>query len=136
MASLGEISPRDARTQAQMDVLLRAEGIRRDKNLDYSCGVFDDDGSLIAAGSSFKNTLRCLAVSSEHRGEGLMNQVVSHLLEREIQQAMRLLMKGKTCFVIAHRLSTIQNADMILVLDKGDVVEAAALKEIFGDALP
>ena len=86
MASLGEISPRDARTQAQMDVLLRAEGIRRDKNLDYSCGVFDDDGSLIAVGSSFKNTLRCLAVSSEHRGEGLMNQVVSHLLEREIQQ--------------------------------------------------
>ena len=69
-----------------MDVLLRAEGIRRDKNLDYSCGVFDDDGSLIAVGSSFKNTLRCLAVSSEHRGEGLMNQVVSHLLEREIQQ--------------------------------------------------
>ena len=86
MASLGTISPRDARTQAQMDALLRAEGIRRDKNLDYSCGVFDEDGALIAAGSSFKNTLRCLAVSSEHRGEGLMNQVVSHLLERQTEQ--------------------------------------------------
>jgi [citrate (pro-3S)-lyase] ligase len=69
-----------------MDELLRAEGIRRDKNLDYSCGVFDEDGALIAAGSSFKNTLRCLAVSSEHRGEGLMNQVVSHLLEKQMER--------------------------------------------------
>ena len=43
--------------------------------------------------------------------------------EREIQRAMRELMKGKTCFVIAHRLSTIQNADLILVLNQGDVVE-------------
>ena len=86
MASLGMISPRDAGTQAQMDALLRAEGIRRDKNLDYSCGVFDEDGALIAAGSSFKNTLRCLAVSSAHRGEGLMNQVVSHLLEKQMER--------------------------------------------------
>ena len=43
--------------------------------------------------------------------------------EREIQQAMRKLMEGKTCFVIAHRLSTIQHADLILVLNRGDVVE-------------
>lgn len=43
--------------------------------------------------------------------------------EREIQKAMRELMKQKTCFVIAHRLSTIQNADTILVVDHGDVVE-------------
>ncbi len=81
--SLSEISPRDTRTQAQMDELLLQEGIRRDRNLDYSCGVFDD-GELIACGSSFHNTLRCLAVSSEHRGEGLMNQVVSHLMERQV----------------------------------------------------
>lgn len=86
MASLGEILLRDTRTQAQMDELLQDEGIRRDKNLDYSCGVFDEDGALIATGSSYKNTLRCLAVSSEHRGEGLMNQVVSHLLEKQMER--------------------------------------------------
>ncbi len=43
--------------------------------------------------------------------------------EQEVQKAMRTLMAGKTCFVIAHRLSTIQNADLILVVDHGDVVE-------------
>ncbi len=43
--------------------------------------------------------------------------------ERQIQAAMRELMKDKTCFVIAHRLSTIRNADRILVVDAGDVVE-------------
>ncbi len=43
--------------------------------------------------------------------------------EIRIQAAMRQLMKGKTCFVIAHRLSTIQNADNILVVRDGDIVE-------------
>ncbi len=43
--------------------------------------------------------------------------------EQQIQSAMRNLMKDKTCFVIAHRLSTIQNADEILVVQKGDIVE-------------
>lgn len=43
--------------------------------------------------------------------------------ELEIQKAMDHLMKGKTSFVIAHRLSTIKNADVILVMKEGNVVE-------------
>lgn len=43
--------------------------------------------------------------------------------ERQIQEAMLKLMKGRTCFVIAHRLSTIQNADVILVFKDGNVIE-------------
>ena len=43
--------------------------------------------------------------------------------ERLVQQGMDQLMKGRTTFVIAHRLSTIQNADYILVLDHGEIIE-------------
>ena len=50
--------------------------------------------------------------------------------EREVQKAMRRLMRDKTCFVIAHRLSTIQNADHILVVNHGDVVEQGTHKEL------
>ncbi|CDC43881.1 aBC transporter transmembrane region [Firmicutes bacterium CAG:449] len=43
--------------------------------------------------------------------------------ELYIQEEMKSLMKNKTCFIIAHRLSTIKNADNILVLNNGDIVE-------------
>lgn len=43
--------------------------------------------------------------------------------ERLIQEALERLMKGRTTFVIAHRLTTVQNADVILVLDKGEIIE-------------
>ena len=50
--------------------------------------------------------------------------------EMEIQKAMARLMRGKTSFVIAHRLSTIQNADQILVVRDGDIVERGNHKEL------
>ena len=50
--------------------------------------------------------------------------------EHVIQQAMTALMKGRTCFVIAHRLSTIRGADMILVMDEGDIVEQGTHNEL------
>lgn len=50
--------------------------------------------------------------------------------EQQIQQAMRRLMENKTCFVIAHRLSTIQNADVILVVNHGEIVEQGTHGEL------
>lgn len=50
--------------------------------------------------------------------------------EIKIQEAMKTLMKDKTCFIIAHRLSTIQNADLILVVKDGNIIEQGTHKEL------
>lgn len=51
-------------------------------------------------------------------------------LEKMLQEAMHNVMQGRTSFVIAHRLSTIKNADLILVLQDGNVVEQGTHKEL------
>jgi len=50
--------------------------------------------------------------------------------ERHIQQALETLMKNRTTLVIAHRFSTIENADLIVVMDKGRIVEAGSHREL------
>ena len=84
--SISQICMRDARTLAQIDDLLLAEGISRDKNLDYICAMYDDNYQVIATGSCFKNTLRCFAVRSDHQGEGLLNEIISHLIQLQYQR--------------------------------------------------
>ncbi len=78
---ISQISHNDKTAIQSVTALLQAEGIRLDANLDYTCGMYDDEMNIIATGSCFGNTLRCLAVSSDHQGEGLMNQIISHLIE-------------------------------------------------------
>lgn len=78
---IGQVRADDPQGMAQVDRLLTQEGIRRDRNLEYTCALFDEEGRMAATGSCFGNTLRCFAVSSAHRGEGLLNQIVAHLIE-------------------------------------------------------
>lgn len=77
---------KNSRDLEKVDKLLQQEGIKRDGNLDYTCGLFDDDWNLVATGSCFQNTIRCLAVSNTRQGEGLLNQIVSHLMDVQMER--------------------------------------------------
>ena len=79
--SISQVYPGDKRAMAAIDALLEQEGIRRDRNLDYICAMYDEDYRVIATGSCFGCTLRCFAVSAAHQGEGLLNEIVTHLME-------------------------------------------------------
>src|SRR5712672_2364789 len=52
--------------------------------------------------------------------------------ERQVQAALRVLMRGRTTLVIAHRLSTVQGADLICVVDRGHIVEIGHHEELLG----
>ena len=82
--AITQVFPGDKRTLASVDALLRREGITRDANLDYISAMLDEEGEVIATGSCFGNTLRCFAVSSDHQGEGLLNEIISHLMEYQL----------------------------------------------------
>lgn len=84
--SISKIYPNDSYASQQIDNLLHEEGIRRDAHLDYTCGMYDDDMNIIATGSLFGNTLRYMAVSHAHQGEGLMNEIVTHLIETQFER--------------------------------------------------
>ncbi|HLO83404.1 MAG TPA: peptidase domain-containing ABC transporter [Nostocaceae cyanobacterium] len=63
----------------------------------------------------------------------ILDEATSHLdteSERIIQQNLNTILKGRTTLVIAHRLSTIRNADLILVLDKGVLIESGTHEEL------
>ena len=50
--------------------------------------------------------------------------------ERSVQNAFDLMMKGRTSFIVAHRLSTITSADIILVMNKGQIIEQGNHQEL------
>ncbi len=86
--------------------------------------LLTDDGTTISKGQ--KQLLTIARAMLSRAPMLILDEATSNVdsrTERLIQSAMRNLMKDKTCFVIAHRLSTIQNADNILVVKDGDIVE-------------
>lgn len=94
---ISKVYQSDKRGNSQVEKLLLSEGIRRDRNLDYTCAMYDDNMNIIATGSCFRNTLRCMAVSHEHQGEGLMNEIVSHLVQYEYEHKINHLFLYTKC---------------------------------------
>ena len=93
--------------------------------------VLDEDGMNISKGQKQLLTIaRAMLLDAKML---ILDEATSNVdtrTEIQIQKAMRRLMADKTCFVIAHRLSTIQNADMILVIDHGNVAEQGTHEEL------
>lgn len=76
-----QVYPFDKASQKQVLALLQGEGITVDRNLDYTAALFNEQNQMVATGSFFRNTLRCLAVRGDMQGEGLLGSLISHLRE-------------------------------------------------------
>ncbi len=86
--------------------------------------VLSDDGVNISKGHKQLITIaRAMLADSPMLILDEATSNVDSRTEQKIQSAMYSLMEGRTCFVIAHRLSTIQNADLILVVKDGNIIE-------------
>ncbi|MCI5955041.1 MAG: ABC transporter ATP-binding protein/permease [Lachnospiraceae bacterium] len=93
--------------------------------------VLTDEGTNISKGQKQLLTIaRAMLLDARML---ILDEATSNVdtrTERQIQKAMLKLMEGKTCFVIAHRLSTIEHADLILVINDGEVVEQGTHREL------
>ncbi len=93
--------------------------------------VLTDGGINISKGQRQLITIaRAMLANSEMLILDEATSNVDSRTEIKIQEAMTELMRGRTCFVIAHRLSTIQNADLILVLQNGQITESGTHDEL------
>lgn len=96
----------------------------------YDTVVGDDYGSL----SEGQKQLLCIARAMLVRPPMLIldeaTSSIDTLTEAKIQAAFETMMKGRTSFVVAHRLSTIRTADVILVMDKGKILEQGTHEEL------
>ncbi len=97
--------------------------------------VIGDDGVTISKGQ--KQLLTIARAMLSDAPMLILDEATSNVdtqTEQQIQQAMRTLMAGRTAFVIAHRLSTIQNADNILVIRDGNIVEQGKHEQLMAQS--
>ena len=93
--------------------------------------VLNEESSNVSAGQ--KQLLTIARVILTNPKVLILDEATSSIdtrTEIQIQKAMDNLMKGRTSFIIAHRLSTIKNADLILVMNHGDIVEQGTHEEL------
>ncbi len=93
--------------------------------------VINEDASNISQGQ--RQLLTIARAILANRDILILDEATSSVdtrTEEHIQRAMDALMEGRTSFVIAHRLSTIRNADLILVINNGDIIEQGTHKQL------
>lgn len=96
----------------------------------YDTVITEDAGNLSKGQKQLMTIARAMLVDSKIL---ILDEATSNVdthTEKQIQKAMLELMKDKTCFIIAHRLSTIENADIILVIKDGKVVEQGSHRKL------
>lgn len=117
------------------EVIAAAKAAKIDNYIDHLPEGYDtvlsDDGTNISKGQKQLITIaRAMLADAPMLILDEATSNVDSRTERQIQDAMYKLMEGRTCFVIAHRLSTVRNADIILVLKDGDVIEQGSHDEL------
>ena len=99
-------------------------------------GSRDSAGSAAGVSSGQKQLLTIARALLADRPLLILDEATSNVDTRTellIQKAMDRLMGGRTCFVIAHRLSTIVNADLILVIRDGQIVEQGTHRSLLAE---
>ena len=117
------------------EVIAAAKAARADRFIKTLPGgynmVLNEDATNISEGQ--KQLLTIARAILADRKLLILDEATSSVdtrTEVRIQEAMDQLMKGRTTFVIAHRLSTIRNADLILVMNHGDIIEQGSHDEL------
>lgn len=96
----------------------------------YNTLIAEDGGNLSQGQKQLLTIARAMLLDPPMLILDEATSSVDILTEMRIQKAFRRMMEGKTTFIIAHRLSTIRDADLILVLNKGNVVEMGSHEEL------